>query len=450
VGESDNVNPNIPKSVVIPEKSLVERHVLSSKAQPLLRIERVVKSDTVTEYSAISDVMIDRDGITSIMTWPLDVIDADWRDVRSGLKDIAYPSRKIRKLAKAASLGIELGQVRHCARELAWVMDQNKDHHTYSANVPVLSYAEAHKRTTSDIISGNVYNELFDIFRSISADTITPELVDRITSMVDPVSLESFDSTELVRELTKFSKDELHQAQNLAVIDSVEQLQPGLFVELIERIKSQTFRQFNRSVGIHNGELVGGSYGQETYIYVDDVPHGVRFDIDIDRGTISDPRVHVTVGPTLRDKDRRTGLDRHKVEFHTRAPRVVAQPRLVWQSVRSESGDVTRTMMMPTSSREKPRSSDMVVRQPSAIIGAAVIACTLGQDIKLTPEAPPTAVEYAYELHRLYGNHGSRRQSHVHVPRSSAGMLPVVLTYQQEALMAQHSGYFEALEDRLQ
>jgi hypothetical protein len=428
--------------------SLVERHVLSSKAQPLLHIGRVVKSDTVTEYSAISDVMIDRGGITSIMTWPLDVIDADWRDVRSGLKDIAYPSRKIRKLAKAASLGIELGHVRHSARELAWVMDQNKDHHTYSANIPVLTYAEAHKRTTSDIISSNVYNELFDIFRSISAETITPELVERITSMIDPVSLESFDSTELVRQLTEFSKEELQQSRNLAVIDSVEQLQPGLFIELIERIKSQTFRQFNRSASIDTGELVGGSYGQETYIYVDDVPHGARFDID--RGIVSDPRVHVTVGPTLRDKDRQTGLDRHKVEFHTRAPRVVAQPRLVWQSVRSESGDITRTIIMPTSSREKPRFSDVVVRQPSAIIGAAVIACTLGQDIQLTPQALPTAVEYAHELHRLYGNHGSQRQIRTHVPRSSAGMLPVVLTYQQELLMAQHSGYFEALEDRLQ
>jgi hypothetical protein len=399
----------------LPEASLSNFPVLGHAQAPYVRAVRTEDSDGVVEYSIQGQVAMERDAINAVMRTPLNLQDnSNWFDVRDGLRDLSYPAKHIRSLARVASLTSHLDSIAVAAKQLADVLDNNQDYRARSANIPVFTYPEAHRYTTDQIIGESNERRLLLMIKSLG---VNPELSKKLSRALNSNVLQAGENVRQLQEMTAFTDKELTEMQNLAIIDQIE---PRVIAELIERIQSSQFSVFKRTASFDEKHLSGGTSDPDVYILDEDVPVGMK------RGE----NVYVAVERKLRDKDKKRNRERYRVTFRSQSPRFVTVPRITW---RSEDG--VRRLVLSGNPWQESRGG--VVVRPSSIAGAAIAACVLGQNI-----------DYADRLDRVLGNSPFRKHKNKELPPSAAGLWPLVATYRQDALLS--NPYFESVEKELQ
>jgi hypothetical protein len=402
---------------IVNEATLVDQRVLSTPSYPAVEIDRTVRDDGTEVFSVQSRMVIEKDAITALLTIPLDIQTDNWRDVLSGLRDLSYPGRRVRRLAKAASLGSYLDMIRMPSRELADVINMNKDFDTYTVNVPTFNYGQAHRYTLESILPSVDHDSLLLLLQGATSQRIAGEL----------------------GAVSAFYDDIERSERNGKAIDYVQKFHSGAFNEVIEQITASQFRKFSRTAQVTRvDDTVHADDGTaDTYMLARHVPKSILHDThDVRRQAEIDATVHVHVGPVLRDRDKKTGLERHAVTFHTQTMRVSALPRLVWTKQAASDDSVRRQIILPTSQRLRYVEGETVVRkQPSSIAGAALALCVLGQDI-----------DYSKQLGRVFGHFDTTKDMRDVLPRAAAGMLPLVMGYQQQDMMHANAAYFEAME----
>ncbi|MFY9227987.1 MAG: hypothetical protein WAO28_01515 [Candidatus Microsaccharimonas sp.] len=400
----------------INESRVTGKHLLTSTDQPRLRIDRDFLEGGVTQYTVDAPIPLERPAINALMRMPFGIDGERWTDVRDGLQDIAYPSRRVRRMARSSVMATHLSSVRFAAWQLADVLEQNQDYRTQTANVPVFTYGQA-QTFSYDMLVNTHPHRLINMMKSVGVD---PKLARAFFGK----ELQSIFGVAELEALTGI-EDSGDDPEHVLSDAMIEATQARYIVELMHRVQEDEFAGFVRRTTVSEDGLHFGNDDPVAFIRRRDVPVGIipesaSDDSDeLNNAIMLDTKVDI--GPVLRDTDRATGLERHRVTFSKQADRHVAWPRLVWQ--KNVEGE--RRLVFPSSKYET--NTPGVVRTNS-LLGAALVASVIGQDI-----------DYQQELRRI---------SHVRkgeLPRSYAGLWPLVSYFRQEQLMK--DPYFETIED---
>jgi len=429
------------------EKEITGQYVLGSPEIPRVRVASEKIGAQSVRFSVTSAREVGRDFISGAMTFPLHEIDA-WTRVEKGLREIAYPSRAIKKLHASEKDRALVRGLKSASVELADILRGTKDTDELSeflnvwrkkrseadVNDPVGSLIEAMRnfdRNTELPTANEEYSAKIPVFSEGEAIRYAEE--ELLKSSPDTVArlLSGHSDSETLPILQLFSGpssgsdvvpglDELDKSliQN-AVLRDVERRG---WLEIVHRLLEKQFVAVREEAIYEEGVASGGGFDKTVYVLHEDMPKHLR-DADSD--------IRIRVGQTLRDPRRGTDLVRHRVKFIRRKQITVAHPRVVWVNDKG-----VRHFEFPSSPSE-PSPFRPVIAKPNSLIGAAIFANIVGMN---DVEMNDAGIDYGKELDKIIG-----RRSEYSAPLARAGMLGLVLHTRQEELLSYP--YFEMMEE---
>jgi hypothetical protein len=400
----------------IKETNLNPDRILTSDAEPSVRIERTEQFDGAVRYTVSSGVILEREAIAAIASSPIGQHPAPWEDVMAGFKAITYPSRRVRrqeKMAKKLLDRFSLKDVQPATRELAHVLERNQDYRETRVNISVLtSYQEA-RAYVLELIETLPRHRFAAILKSFEDNPLVFTELSRIVESRD-MSLEEIG----LHVVTGIDEAESQRIEQRAIFDiSGPQAQLDMEQYMLEGELYQTGQpaQFDGLL------LSGGSRQGGVYVRQDDVPDHLT------KGGVLKQNVDMFVGGQLRDSDKATGLNRYQVSFREQSVRFVATPELVWETREYDDGSKRRQFIFDTHAPEYSIFSG-TVRQRSCLAGAALFAA-----------ANAETIDYAKALRRITPrNH--------HFGRGSAGLWPLVARFKENDLL--DHPYVEMVENQ--
>jgi hypothetical protein len=403
------------RPVVAPENEITGRFLVANHEADRIHINREQIGEKSHRYTVTGEIALERQAIAAIMTTPLGYGDADWVEVREGLRDIAHPSKRVKALARGL-LASSLRDVAPASRQLADILRDNQNQRNQTANVPVFSYFQSYDYTVDEVRKRLETKKLLAYLKNIGISQASSAQFNQLTISDTPGSAEAV----ALQRLIGYEDEELLEMLNSAILDTVDS---RVEAELLSRLQELTFKGFRQQAQFVGSHLEGGGRNYEVYLRNQDIPENVLERLDSTK---------VSIGALLRDIDRKTQQPRHKVTFSTQAPRVIAHPQIVW-----ESHNGKRTFKFPTNSytEELPYGENRIVRR-SSILGAALVINYLA-DVK--------GIDYAGELEaRKRKAHRMQRVRAGEDSLHSAGLLPLVMTHQQAELLDDE--YFSSIE----
>jgi len=398
----------------ISEEKAGGQSFISSAEVPGVHIGFTQLDDETRQYFVKGFIPLEREAIGSLLQAPIGGEAFPWEDVRDGLRDISYPSRKITLMSRSAIHARELGDIKGASKELANIMSNNQDYWVKSGNMPVFNYSEAQQYAANELYTHTSEYKLLLMLKSVGLNTAhAKRYLSIITSATQsPTGIKQLES------ITGMSLADQTSAQVEAMLADVD---ARLVTELIHRLQYDLFIGFPEKTHLVDGKLVGGSDDLTVLIRESDLPVSVPRDfINV---SVDAPKVEVATSAVLPDKDRKTGLDRRRVTFYTQMERQLALPKLVWQTRGEE-----RKFVFPVSTFEKKQKG---LARPSSLLGAALAAQGIGHDI---------GIDYEKALRK--------RMRYLSTRLGRAGLWPLVATYRQKDIFTHP--YFEAIEKQLQ
>lgn len=406
-----------------------ERHILSTKEAEVgsqllvatsdndrVRVEKTVFDDGVERYSVTAREKIHRESIARIMARPLYYLDATWREVLDGLRDIGYPSNQVRRSASNREKRAHLRKVQPATRELAEILKGNQPYFTQSVNIPAYSASESMQYVNKVLLTRESAKRLLTMLKGVGLDAETANSLTQLVYYTE----QSEDVVKELVHLTGMSETDLREAENVALFDRVDR---KVWLELVHRRQAELFTGFLKTTAFDDGRLQFGSDDPSVFVFDHDIPDTIRH---------SHRDVAVSLGRKIRS-DKKDDEQRYEVTFYSHDDAVAAIPRVVW-----DVKDGSRSFAFPTSDFERTRTSSVVGR-PSSILGAAVVA------------------NYARDNQQVF--YGSVLSNRLFPPRRygasrgwgrtrhGAGMLPLVINHHENTVLS--SEYFLAIEDAL-
>lgn len=397
----------------VPEERAGGRAVISTEGVPRVRITMTEPEEGIRDYSVRGFVPLERAAVTSLLQLPINDEVYTWQETRDGLRNFAYPSRRVAALGRSALHVRQLGEVKGATRELANILTNNQDYWIKSANIPVFNYAEAQQYAADILYTKTSERKLLLMLKSVGLDhSFASHLYSVINSAIQ--TPEGINQLELIKGMDLASRT---SAQVEAMLSEVD----GRFVtEIIHRLQYKLFVGFPEQAHLEEGILVGGSNDLTVLLRESDIP--VALPLDFTNVSVDAPRVGVSMSEELRDKDRKTGRSRRQVIFYTEMERQMAVPLLAWRTQ-----DDTRKFLFPVSSFERQRRG---IARPSSLLGVALAAGALGSE---------SGVDYAKAMHK--------RLKRAPASLGRAGLFPLIATHQERDIL--HHPYFEHIEDQL-
>lgn len=400
----------------IRETNLSPDRVLTSDAEPSVRIERAEQVDGAVRYTVSSGVALEREAIAAIASVPIGQHPVAWQDVMAGFKAITYPSRRVRrqeKIAKKILDGFSLKDIQPVTRELANVLDRNQDYRETKVNIPVLtSYAEAHAYVL-ELIETLPAHRYTAILKSFEDDPRVLAALSRIVESRE-MSLEEIG----LQVITGIDETQSQRTEQRAIFDISD---PHAQMDMEQYVLQDKLYQIDRPAQFDGSQLSGGSKQDGIYVRKDDVPDHLKID-----GALRQ-NVDISVGAKLMDTDKATGLDRYRVSFRKQSVRFIATPELVWETRQHEDGSKHRQLIFETHAPEYSVFSG-TVRQRSCLAGAALFAAVNAETI-----------DYAKALRKITPrNH--------HMGRAKVGLWPLVARFKENDLL--DHPYIEMVEDQ--
>ncbi len=400
------------------ENTFHPRHnILSSDQEPMVKVSQSEGVDGSTRYSVSSDVLLERDGIAAILAHPLGEYPADWREVGSGLRDLTYPSRRVRRLyrfGRKAALLTPFEEVKPVARELAVVLDRNQDYTSTQKNMPVFTDYKQARDYITERMSILPPGRFTALLKSSIGDK---QIFDELQALVQP-PVASFDNLEL-QYLVDTSADEMQQMHQRSILAISN---PRALSDIEQHVLEDELYATGLPAQFDGEQLIGGSRGQGIYIRREDIPAHLKSRDGLKSG------FSLSLGPQLPDPDKRTGLDRFRVTFREQSARYVATPELTWETKRLEGGKVARRLVLEERDIETNEHTG-IIRQRSTLAGAALLAAAstdkMGYD-KVLARATPR---------------------HVNLGLARAGFWPLLAHYRENALLDHE--YIRAVEAEL-
>ncbi len=404
--------------ITISEDKLADRFLLANESVEIVQVQPTVIGHDSMRYTVTGHLPLERQAITGIMGAPLGREDASWTEVRDGLREISYPHRKVRTLAHGALQKAHLRQVGPASRELAQALTDNQDQRTQTATMPIFNFFQSYVYTSDEIRLRTSTTKLMTYLKGIGMDFSKAQDFRSLTSG----DAEDVKASKEIQKLLGLSDEDVQAIENGVLLSEAG---GAIETELLYRVKNLLFEGFRLTPSYTAEGIKGGSHDAQVYIRKSDVPENLRDSLNATK---------VGIGPVLRDSDKKTGMDRVRVEFSTQAPRVVVHPQLVWEN---HSG--ARRLVFPASmyrSQDDWHHPDRPER-PNSILGAALVADYL---------AGVKGIDYQAELEkrqrRAHRYKGRRAQADI---LSEAGLLPIVLDHQQEKLL--DDDYFRTIEE---
>lgn len=388
--------------------------------------ERVITSPEVAHVSASSwaidpatqayaikgDYLLNRDTINAILRAPIGEPGDDWQEVQSGLKDLSYPSRLVKKIGRKAYWTTHLQSIRQPARELADILEQNTPQKVTTANIPVFKHGQSH-RYVLDNLKTIDSRKLLTLMKAFNFDPRTARGISQLIG-----NWPAQDSTETSGQSGDiFTNHVLEQEIVNQVI--VAESESRTLIELLYFLQEKWFVGFVEHPHYREGHMAGGAGEYSVYVRSQDVPLGVSLD---------DSEVHV--GPRLRDDDKKSGLPRYKTHFIEENQAVFARPLLVWQ--KTPNG---RSFVIPKQKFDEPLQFEKQnfkgpTSRLNALAGAAIAATVLGSYIDYPETLNTVLSDTLLDTDRVH----------------RAGLWPLVLRHREDELLS--SPYFQKIEQK--
>jgi hypothetical protein len=411
--------------IVSSEKKITGESVISNDDAPLIHLSMTELTGGVKEYSIRAPIPLEREAIAQLIQLPVSgFAPLRLEEARDALRDITYPSRRIRALTRTAEMTQRLHVMQPLARELADVMTKNQDFKEVTVNVPIFKYSEAVQYAAKLLYKVKSEHKLLLALKSVGLDYTTSR---KFGEAIFSVERQADDDVRALEAITGLSSTELKVA---AILNEVD---PRLVNELVNRLHEETFTGFREQPALDFYEFKGGSDQPTIFIRTSDVPLAY-----------ANSETNVVVGRVLRDKEKVpelgrvinddnkeevAKLDRRAVTFRAQADRHVAHPTVSWTT----DSDGARSLQLSPSRFEA--FGQHIVR-PSSLAGLAFITMRLAKDMGIDYETP---------LHRVLKS--DERTSHLGWAERQVEMSklwPLVATHRVESLVA-HS-YFRDIE----
>lgn len=438
------MNHPAPKPFNASEAEIAGHHVLASPEIPYVRIEAVKIGERATRFSVTSSREVGRDFISRVMTYPLQEID-DWKSVESGLRDVAYPTRTIKKLHQSTVARSRLSGLRSASVELADILKATKNTNelyeflkawrnqssTYSSNFSALLKVLGSNEEDRDFEVPTVNEEYpanIPVFTNGEAiQFVENSLLASTPGIVAELARGHTDNPTTIRALDMLSNSDsqadmipgLSEEEKGEIINTlIRDVDRRNWVEVIHELLDYQFVAVREEASFDGQTSKGGGYDGTVYVRYHDLPeHLHKYGGDI----------RILVGPRLRDTERDTNLPRHRVKFIRRKHITVAHPQVAWVNNQGK-----RHFIYPPNPNERSFLRPIIAR-PNSLVGAAIFANIVG--------ITQIEIDYNRELNKLLGH-----RSKFAAPLARAGMLGLVLHAQQEELLSYP--YFEMMEER--
>ncbi|MFZ3009607.1 MAG: hypothetical protein WA030_01130 [Candidatus Microsaccharimonas sp.] len=398
------------------EEKLTGSSIVSTSDSDRVRIDVTEVEEGTIRYSVTSRLELGRSAITAIMATPVYYSSSDWTEVRDGLRDISYPSRRVIRASRNSEKRTHLKNIGPASRELADIMTGNQAYQTQTANIPIFTVGESLDYANEEVLRRTSAGKLVLLLKGIGVDAAKA----RQLSEFAYYSGQSEDVVKELQAITGLDEESMHKAENSAIL---EQIDRRVWAELVHRLQDSMFMGFMRQATFEDGTLHYGGDDAGIFILEKDVPKNI---------SESARNASVEVGRKMRDPDRATNRDRYEVTFLTEEAKLLARPRLVW-----EVRDGKRELAFPV--RNKKDESEQVSR-PSSMLGAA-LAANYGRFKYGIPYARALSNRLFPRTRWYSDNIGTRTHG-------GAGMLPLVINHHQATLMS--DDYFTAIEEALE
>lgn len=413
-------HPERPPILSGSEHSITGASLVAVPENDRIRIDTEEMEDGWTRFNVRSRLVMGRSAISSIMATPLHYSGENWQEIRDGLRDISYPSKRVNHAARNSEKRAHLRAVGPASRELADILTNNQSYRTQTANIPVFTANESLEYANDEILRRMDSRKLLLQLKSIGLNPATA----RQLSEFIYYSNQSDEVAKELQAIAGLSDEDMNATVNSAVLGRVD---ARAWAELAYRMQDDMFIGFIREV-VFNQKLEYGGSDPAVFVLREDVP-----------GNISqgDRNASIEVGPKLRDLDRKTGRERYEVGFLTEEPKIVAYPWLAWE----RKGD-ERRFVYPVSKYDEEdakREGKGPVGRPSSVLGAA-LAANLGRFKYGIPYSATLSNRLYPRKHFSFGWPG-------HVPHA-AGMLPLVVNHHQATLLK--DDYFLAIEEAIE
>lgn len=370
--------------------------VFADETSPRLRLAHA-SAEGIDTFTLESGLSLDRNDVSDYLQLPIGA-HAAWMDVQQGLRDISYPTRRIRHLSRTAARLEHLHSVRGDAEMLAQAMQQ---YDSIRATIPVFSRAESHHYAGTALRS-IPRQELQPLIETVCNIVLDEQLMRRWQKRPWTVTRERRDEVlERLRHVARTSSETGEEIpSNYDILGSlvgaeIEELDKAIHERLFSRFKQET----------DTAPSTDTPDPDDVYVRDEDLPAGVTED----KATVA------VLGRRIGNE----GLGRQNIEFRKPKANHLLRPLLAWQ----RQDDGSRRFLFGRQ-RLQWSASDEAVYYDSSILGAAILAQEFGE-----------LIDYNGALAKRLDETRHGRKSGYSRAAGRAGLWPLVAQYRESELL---------------